>query len=889
MKKFRLGSWGPKISVLRSGIDLVAVKTHVRPSDFRNKDDTRPGEFIPSYEEFTYFYPRKLTTTEIDIILKHVPLVESTNKYVREICSKSSRATIRQELLDIELSPGGPPDADGITPGMERLIGMIKTRWRKAQVDPGTPVGIMATDATTQPTTQASLGSFHSAGTAKNVSNSIEAIVEIFNASKNRKREYCTVVFKDRLMSFEDVFRLRSRVVGVTIGMLVKDTEYYTIEQYTNEKEWWVMSYFAMTDKKPPEHSRRVLRLYFDPNLLYAYRVVLSEVVTKLESEWPKILVAIHSPTNLGVVDIFPDDRQVLDPVKELLRSGTTSETLGGESIYSLVFLSSVVIKKLDNILLKGVEGIKKLTPVAVTVWGIVARQLPMYSTAEIRGEDDPNVRNLMKRTWSLRLNQVRMKMTGMSEANVIRLLTIAGCGVGWVRVTGKGLLPLTSVEAVVSQTDAWTVYRVKGEDITVRRDAIGVVLPPAAMKQLKNKAGKPEIGKDGKPVMTCMLPGEYVNTLIETAKEKLAKRKQEEFQKARRYVSVEREEIIKASQFVYADTTGSNLRGLFRLREVDPNYTYSNNYHHMANELGIEASRKYFVKDMSDMIKMASADTDMRHIDLIAEFVFHLSEPHGVTYAGISKKSAGFLSNASFERPKESFIYAALIGKSEPFKTTSSNLYIGRMVGIGTGAFDLDVDTSMLEQQMEENPDFTVNVEELRRALNEADNLSYGVGSRSKITPTPDAEERGDIQKIYEDVVTPRLGSTAERREGEVPKTVTSGATSLPSRPPPIMIKEMRDAVEMLRHVIGISIDTKLEEKVTILPLKRGLKKKESPAPTREITVGGKVGLPTFVIPPLSTIKREPRVINTVKQLTLAEIISATQVYKLARVPLQE
>ena len=59
---------------------------------------------------------------------------------------------------------------------------------------------------------------------------------------------------------------------------------------------------------------------------------------------------------------------------------------------------------------------------------------------------------------------------------------------------------------------------------------------------------------------------------------------------------------------------------------------------------------------------------------------------PTPITYVGITRQPVGFLSKASFQRPMDTFLGAALYGKSEKTFGTSIKIFLGQPGEFGPG-----------------------------------------------------------------------------------------------------------------------------------------------------------------------------------------------------------
>ena len=82
---------------------------------------------------------------------------------------------------------------------IELLLLKINNSYKKAIVNPGEMVGMIAAQSVGEPTTQLTLNTFHFAGVASksNVTRGVPRIEEILNLSENPKNPSCTIYFKE--------------------------------------------------------------------------------------------------------------------------------------------------------------------------------------------------------------------------------------------------------------------------------------------------------------------------------------------------------------------------------------------------------------------------------------------------------------------------------------------------------------------------------------------------------------------------------------------------------------------------------------------------------------------------------------------------------------------
>jgi len=156
--------------------------------------------------------------------------------------------------------------------------------------------------------------------------------------------------------------------------------------------------------------------------------------------------------------------------------------------------------------------------------------------------------------------------------------------------------------------------------------------------------------------------------------------------------------------------TNGSNIAGLWEFSSsVDPlinvDDIYTNHIDEILRTYGVEAARTAIVKEMSAVFGVYKIDVDIRHLELIADYMVRFSLSPGVlgltasqtfeggykpfNRRGISTNPSPLL-KASFETTAAFLSDAALHGDFDDLTTPSGNIVLGRLSRAGTGVFDV-------------------------------------------------------------------------------------------------------------------------------------------------------------------------------------------------------
>jgi DNA-directed RNA polymerase II subunit RPB1 len=186
----------------------------------------------------------------------------------------------------------------------DELMRDIRYRYIKSQTHAGEMVGALAAQSIGEPTTQLTLNTFHSAGTAKaNATSGVPRIEELLSASANPKRPGNTVYLRPDISSDQDATISKMKEIQrTTLRDITKSVRIY-YDPPTNgtvvEEDMDILALyqeFTVSEGETCE-SPWIMRLELNDAEQAARNILdLTEVVTKLKNEKSlKIINCIHS------------------------------------------------------------------------------------------------------------------------------------------------------------------------------------------------------------------------------------------------------------------------------------------------------------------------------------------------------------------------------------------------------------------------------------------------------------------------------------------------------------------------------------------------------------------------------------------------------------------
>ncbi len=139
--------------------------------------------------------------------------------------------------------------------------------------------------------------------------------------------------------------------------------------------------------------------------------------------------------------------------------------------------------------------------------------------------------------------------------------------------------------------------------------------------------------------------------------------------------------------------TSGTNLKEILKLPEVDIENTTTNDIFEVFSVLGIEAARNTIIEETINVLKNQGIEVDVRHIMLVADVMTNDGTIKGIGRYGVSGAKASVLARASFEVPLKHLFNAAVSAEVDDLRSVVENVMINQPVPVGTGLVNLKVE----------------------------------------------------------------------------------------------------------------------------------------------------------------------------------------------------
>jgi DNA-directed RNA polymerase beta' subunit len=249
---------------------------------------------------------RELTNEEIDDMVDFIKLNPMIPHETSQSINKITKDTIRNQLRGQLVYPEIIPD----------LKKEIQKHYYDSQIQVGESVGILAAQSIGERNTQSTLNTFHKCGQAeKQVTQGVPRFQELLNATKAPRNVNCKIYFTEKQKTIQD---LRQHV-NHQIACLTLEDICESIKIHMNkEDESWYDLYKVMNPESTFDEHSHCITLKVKKSILYKYRILLSDIVEKIEMEYCD-LHCVASPYSEGQVDVFVDMSKIKFSDKQLL------------------------------------------------------------------------------------------------------------------------------------------------------------------------------------------------------------------------------------------------------------------------------------------------------------------------------------------------------------------------------------------------------------------------------------------------------------------------------------------------------------------------------------------------------------------------------------------
>jgi DNA-directed RNA polymerase beta' subunit len=150
----------------------------------------------------------------------------------------------------------------------------------------------------------------------------------------------------------------------------------------------------------------------------------------------------------------------------------------------------------------------------------------------------------------------------------------------------------------------------------------------------------------------------------------------------------------------------GSNFLDVLTHPDVDASRVVSSNVHDMFENLGIEATRATFYKEITTLFAESGSSVNYRHVCILLDKICSKGRTMSIDRYGINKNDIGPLAKMSFEQTEDIALRAAIFGERDPVLGISAKVMLGAPIKAGTSFSEILFDELDAIQLSESTPE---------------------------------------------------------------------------------------------------------------------------------------------------------------------------------------
>lgn len=649
--------------------------------------------------------PRYLKEKEIDEILKIIPESPCCISDIAKFNRQKVLEKIKHQIQGYKVCPDKK--------SLEKFKSRLYESYIRSLCDAGESVGSNGANSIGQLLTQMSLNTFHTSG-SQNSSN-LKSIEELFNMSVTRNSNSCTVHFRDKDLTKEEIFRnYNQKLKGITVENLINFTE--ILEDLTDEEETWLKNYEKIKRKKI-ERSKAFLRIHINVYKCFLYDISIFDIVSIIQKttksrDNKNSLTCVPTSTFKGIIDIYSDEIFIRKSVEEFSTKGksfkgcgkkyfkttknynddenqqktfikTPINTNGELKDLSTIFLTVILQSCFKEMKIIGIKGLENTSTITLNL-------ISFTKTIKVFHEKD--IEKFSRSPFELTASGFDRLYYIYVDYNCLNIIGIPGSKfINFFESSGMKIL-----ESNFSNHSPYCIVLVPEVSDEIFEGA----------PRFKKIRGKIVDNKDKNSFYKIEEPVKLMSRKLRESEELLKKNVKLNLVNSDFSSSLEFPEIYRYGYYNYIKAFGLNIfTKIIKNKLIDSKYSMSDNVIDINKYFGIEASRFYLIKEYTsnDNIKKLNHV----NIELLVDFQTTMGHLLSVTSTDISKHSGSALSAAAFEQPMAAFQKAGSIGNNDIINNISSCLMTGKECKNGTGKAFVTYDDGYIE-----NPDNKLVVE---------------------------------------------------------------------------------------------------------------------------------------------------------------------------------
>lgn len=678
--------------------------------------------------------PRRLTDFEIDDILSALPAPRTNDPFTANIVRDETGKELKKKLRKIKIVPDAIP----------QLKDRITRKHWQSQAIPGSSVGLTASESIGSTATQTTLNTFHTSGSSKSVSRGNAALSNMIYARVDPPGCLMNIHFRNKHMTPKEILtRYMPIIEACNVSDLLTGHELIILNNYADlyqQFPWLELAKNLQQRIVPSDENRfclTALQLKVDILKMIKHRITMAKLSSILESEKPvSSVTCVYSTLDQGTILLFPrPPGTVVDFVTEL------------------DFYRSSVLPEISKRRVKGLDGVSDFRTITRAVTMLIKEQ----NLIDENHTYYDRYSQVSGRFWEIILDEELSKETGVGIPDLLNLLEL--CGVP--RGSFSRLDEFSHVIALPSDVT-------KGPREIIN-DRVST----------EEKKYEDDLNNLALLISSDAAPAQHRANL-------------------RRYNNYPYPELLRVAYFNYAEALGDNIKGLYAIKGIDRNRSYSNNIHTINATLGIEAMATYYVKGLYKIITDSGNKVHAANLITTADCIASTGRPRGVRFTGlVARQPYGHLSNATVQKAIDVFTKGAAFGGFESINNASAAVTMGVPVTNGNGMNQVAQFILMEDGKEELFVEDDVYVSHEKNPNTEKLRIEFREARSKRVAAIQEFEEGAEIKPFVLDMATiSQTGLLFDIGEGVTVREIRSAGLKFPVELP---IEKFRPGTETI------------------------------------------------------------------------------------------
>jgi len=658
-------------------------------------------------------YPRLLTADEIREILSIIDKIDTGgvgDKILLEV-----KRNFKYDIYKQMTNPKAKCSVTSIT--ISFLQQRIVVKYYQTKAEHGLQCGHIGTTSISSSTIQGTMNTFKQlSGASGSFESSIRNLTSLLYAH-DRKQYLATIMHfsTNPPVSKSDVLDMRCELLEIKLDKIVVDWEVNYLSPTADVTYGYMKRYYWHTiheirNNEVIPTDRKVLRLMLNCSTMFYHQVLPEDVAKAIlhATEYKGVIVAF-SPFNTGIV--VNDVKVCIVDVIIVPNSISNGRSEEGQT----TFLMKEIFHKKSDIYIKGIKGLTELYPVTYEYRSMI----------EIGGVDRYIQKSNVISEFEPQLSMIKESLTQRIVDTLDNNYVLFGVDSDTLSANYSSIRDFKTsnpdARIVGSRDSMYVIATTKplsfssGSTIEIRDldfDHLTTRVEYPVINRLRSE-------NDDVDDNLWLLPMQTSNVIINDSLFPAYKQLTEYLNENNMtvvahglhpingkilsylvYSKIDPVDILNGAkmnkEYCYAIAKGGDYNQIIRLAYLDPLRTIPNNIHRITSTIGCEASRRYLLYELNQILGGEGNDVNSRHMSVIADLIYLKGISMGATFPGNVARGQGPITLATEEKGGTVLKSAANNRAFESTASVSTSIITGQEPYIGERASSI----SMSEEQ---------------------------------------------------------------------------------------------------------------------------------------------------------------------------------------------